>query len=454
MQRIKHIHFVGIGGAGMSGIAEVLLNQGYKISGSDREETKVTKRLARLGAKIFHDHAVENLTDAEALVVSSAIATDNEELVTARERHIPIIPRAQMLAELMRFHHGIAIAGTHGKTTTTSLIASVLSEGGLDPTFVIGGLLNSVGVHARLGQSRYFVVEADESDASFLYLNPLLSVVTNIDADHMLTYGNDFSRLKQAFLDFIHRLPFYGVAIVCIDDPVVQELLPRISRSIITYGFDEKAHVRAYDFKQEGITSIFKIKFHGKEHEITLNLPGKHNVLNALAAIAVGNECKVKMDLINGALRHFKGVGRRFDIRGELESPKVLVIDDYGHHPREIDVTLEAIRTAWPDRRLVMAFQPHRYTRTQALFEEFSHVLSKVDVLLLMDIYPASEDPIDGINSESLSKNIEKHGKIKPIQVKNIENLLKELPNVLQENDVLLLQGAGNIGSISQKLFS
>lgn len=454
MHRIKFIHFVGIGGAGMSGIAEVLLNQGYKVSGSDKQENNATRRLAKLGAKIFYEHDAKNITNANVLVTSSAIALDNPEVIAARKLRIPVIPRAQMLAELMRFHHGIAIAGTHGKTTTTSLIASVLSEGGLDPTFVIGGLLNSAGVHARLGQSRYFVAEADESDASFLYLSPTISVITNIDADHMITYGNDFQRLKQAFLDFIHRLPFYGLAIVCIDDPVIKEILPQIARPMVTYGFDENADIRASEFAQHGITSIFKVQTKDTELNINLNLPGRHNALNTLAAIAVGIECKIKPNLIAKSLQHFKGVGRRFDIRGELATPNVLVIDDYGHHPREIQVTLEAVKAAWPDRRLVLAFQPHRYTRTQALFDDFVKVLSAADVLLLLEIYPASEAPIPGISSHALADKIRDQRKINPIIAESVDQLLAILPQILHDDDILLLQGAGNIGTVSQRLIN
>lgn len=451
MHRIKFIHFVGIGGAGMSGIAEVLLNQNYKISGSDQQENNATRRLAKLGAKIFHEHAAKNIAHADVIVTSSAIALDNPEIVAAHQSRIPVIPRAQMLAELMRFHHGIAIAGTHGKTTTTSLIASVLSEGGLDPTFVIGGLLNSAGVHARLGKSRYFVAEADESDASFLYLNPTISVVTNIDADHMLTYGNDFNRLKQAFLDFLHRLPFYGLAIICTDDPIIKEIVPQISRPIVTYGFDESADIKGLAFMQHGIISQFKVQTNQTELNINLNLPGKHNALNALAAIAVGIECKIKPDLIGKSLQHFKGVGRRFDIRGELTTPRVLVIDDYGHHPREIQVTLEAVKAAWPNRRLVLVFQPHRYTRTQALFDDFVKVLLLADELLLLEIYSASETPIPEISSYNLANKIKKFGK-NPIVSKDINQLFNILPNILRDNDILLLQGAGNIGNVSQRL--
>jgi len=371
--------------------------------------------------------------------------------------HLPILPRAQMLAELMRFHYGIAIAGTHGKTTTTSLVASILAEAKLDPTYVIGGILNSSSASARLGAGKYFVVEADESDASFLYFNPMVSVVTNIDADHMQTYGNDFSRLKQAFLDFLHRLPFYGLAVVCIDDPVVQEVLPQISRPVITYGFSEVADVQIHDFKQQGFRCTFKIQWKQQNQElnIDLNLPGRHNVLNATAAAIVATECcNVDNNAVSSALSYFGGVGRRMQRYGEISVPqgKVLLVDDYGHHPQEILVTLQALRTAWPERRLVLAFQPHRYTRTQALFEDFTSVLSTADILLLMEIYAASENLIPGIDSRALIRNIRLRGKIEPIFISNNDDLLSTLPNVLQNGDILLIQGAGSIGAIAPRL--
>lgn len=457
MRRIENIHFIGIGGSGMSGIAEVLLNQGYKITGSDQNTNSVTKRLESLGAKIFKGHDAKNISDANAVVTSSAISPTNPELLAASNVHLPILPRAQMLAELMRFHYGIAIAGTHGKTTTTSLVASILAEAKLDPTFVIGGVLNSSSASARLGTSDYFVVEADESDASFLYFNPMASIITNIDADHMQTYGNDFNRLKQTFLDFLHRLPFYGLAVVCIDDQVVQEILPRISRPIITYGFSEAADVQISDFKQQGFSCDFKIrrKQQNQEIDIKLNLPGKHNVLNATAAAITAIECcHIDKNAVSSALSQFSGVGRRMQRYGEISMPqgKVLLIDDYGHHPQEISVTLQALRQALPDRRLVLAFQPHRYTRTRDLFEDFTSVLSTADALLLMEIYAASEKPIPGINGRALVRNIRQRGQIEPIFVANNEDLLKTLPNVLRDGDILLIQGAGSIGAIAPRL--
>jgi UDP-N-acetylmuramate--alanine ligase len=457
MRRIKSIHFIGIGGSGMSGIAEVLLNQGYDITGSDQNTNAVTKRLAALGAKIFVGHNAENIVGADAVVISGAINSFNPELQAANNIRLPILPRAQMLAELMRFHYGIAIAGTHGKTTTTSLVASILAEAGLDPTFVIGGILNSSSASARLGTGEYFVIEADESDASFLYFNPMASIVTNIDADHMQTYGNDFGRLKQAFLDFLHRLPFYGLAVVCIDDKVIKEILPQISRPVITYGFAEEADVQIRDFQQEGFNCSFKIRWQQQNQEmaIKLNLPGRHNVLNATAAAITAIECcHVARKDVGVALAQFSGVGRRMQRYGEISMPqgKVFLIDDYGHHPREILVTLQALRKAEPNRRLVLAFQPHRYTRTRDLFEDFTSVLATVDVLLLMEIYAASEQPIPGIDSRVLMRNIRQRGQVDPIFVANNDELLKVLPNVLRDGDILLVQGAGSIGAIAPRL--
>jgi UDP-N-acetylmuramate--alanine ligase len=457
MRQIKNIHFVGVGGSGMSGIAEVLLTQGYNVTGSDQNTNASTKRLSSLGATIFQGHNAANIEGADAIVISSAIDPANSEVQAAREARLPVLPRAQMLAELMRFHYGIAVAGTHGKTTTTSLLASILAEAGLDPTFVIGGILNSVSASARLGESKYFVVEADESDASFLCFNPMISIVTNIDVDHMQTYDNDFKKLKQAFLDFLHRLPFYGLAVICIDSPVVKELLPQISRPVLTYGFSKDADVRAYDFKQHGFGCDFKVKWAQLDTvlKIHLNLPGKHNVLNALAAIAVATEfCNVDVAAISSALESFTGVGRRVQRYGELSMPqgRVCLIDDYGHHPREIQVTLQALREAYPEKRLVLAFQPHRYSRTQTLFEDFTSVLSEADVLLLMEIYAASEEPIVGIDSRTLARNIRQRGKVEPIFVADNDELSVVLPTVLQEGDLLVVQGAGNIGSMAARL--
>lgn len=456
IEKYRNIHFIGIGGSGMSGIAEVLLNKGYTVTGSDQIENQTTRRLATIGAKIFIGHHADHVANADVIVVSSVIDQTNPEVIRAHEQHLPVLPRAQMLAELMRFHDGIAIAGTHGKTTTTSLIANIFAESRLDPTFVIGGLLNSIGTNAKLGTSNYFIVEADESDASFLYFNPTISVITNIDADHMQTYDNNFAKLKQAFLDFLHRLPFYGLAVVNFDHPVIKEILAQISRPVITYGFEDGADIQAFDFSQSEFISKFKVKRKQSDSilEITLNLPGLHNVSNALAAIGVASQCSISDIDISNALKTFKGVGRRLERYGELTMPrgKTLVIDDYGHHPEEIRATIMAIRKAYPKRRLVLAFQPHRYSRTQALFEDFASVLSSVDVLMLMEIYPASEKPIPGIDSRALARNIRNRGQVEPIYSENNESLLQLLPSILQDQDILLIQGAGNIGAITPTL--
>jgi len=459
MHHIKKIHLIGIGGSGMCGIAEVLLNQGYIVTGSDKIENAATSRLLERGANISFSHNKKNVTGADVVVTSSAITDDNPEVIEAYKKGIPILPRAQMLAELMRFHHGIAVSGTHGKTTTTSLIASLLEEGGLDPTFVIGGVLNSAGVNAHLGKSHYFVAEADESDASFLRLHPTMAVVTNIDADHMLTYSNDFNKLKQAFLDFLHNLPFYGVAVVCIDDVTVRDLVPDIIRPKITYGFSSDADVRADNFQQVGMSSSFEVIFKdgSPSLKIKLNLPGKHNALNALAAISVARECCVDDVSILRGLNNFKGVGRRLQFYGNLLMSQgiITVIDDYGHHPHEIEASLNAIRAAWPEKRLVLAFQPHRYSRTHALLEDFADILSRVDQLLLLDIYSAGEQPIEGVSSDVLAHNIQKRVKnrINPVVlVKGTPELLKVLDSVVCDGDILLLQGAGNIGLVAPKL--
>ncbi|MBS0290564.1 MAG: UDP-N-acetylmuramate--L-alanine ligase [Proteobacteria bacterium] len=455
MRRIKTIHFVGIGGVGMGGIAEVLLTQGYRVTGSDPTNNALTARLKSLGAHITHQHVADNVVGADVVVVSTAVKADNIEIVTAKAGRIPVVQRAAMLAELMRFRYGIAVAGTHGKTTTTSLIASLLAQGGLDPTFVIGGKLNSVGTNARLGASRYLVAEADESDASFLHLHPMVSVVTNIDTDHLGTYDNDFSKLKETFIQFLHNLPFYGVAVVCMDCPVIQSLLGKIARPIITYGFHERADYRAVDYKQEGIKTSFTVyRPQGTALNISLNLPGKHNALNALAAIAVALEEGVCEQAIVQALAEFAGIGRRFHIHGEYLAPlgHALVIEDYGHHPEEVRYTIEAARGAWPDKRLVMAFQPHRYTRTSMLFDDFTRVLSGVDVLVMLEVYGAGEDPISGADGRSLCRSIRSRGSVDPIFVPSIADLRQTLDNVLQGDDVLLLQGAGSIGSVAGEL--
>jgi len=455
MRRIRRIHFIGIGGAGMCGIAEVLLNQGYQISGSDAKAGKTTERLQSLGAQVFIGHQAQNVEQADVVVVSTAIDNTNPEIVAAREARLPIVRRAEMLGELMRYRHGIAIAGTHGKTTTTSLVTSILAEGGFDPTFVIGGLLNSAGTNAKLGGSRYLVAEADESDASFLHLQPMAAVVTNIDADHMDTYGGSFEKLKDTFIEFLHNLPFYGLAVVCGDDEVIRELLPRIARPTITYGFAESNDVRAVDVRQEGMQTHFTVlRPHKEPLAISLNLPGLHNVLNALAAIAIASDESVDDVAIQAGLASFAGVGRRFQQYGEfpVANGHVRLVDDYGHHPREVEATLKAARQSFPDRRLVLMFQPHRYTRTRDCFEDFVQVLSQVDVLLLLDVYSAGEKPIAGADSRTLARSIRARGLVEPIFIEKTDELVTLLKTVLQPNDVLLTQGAGTVGGLAIEL--
>ena len=455
MRRIKRIHFVGIGGAGMGGIAEVLLNEGYQISGSDIGENVVVKRLTKLGANIDIGHDSDNVNGASVIVVSTAIKADNPELLAAKKLRIPIVRRAEMLAELMRFRHGIAIAGTHGKTTTTSLIASVFGEAGLDPTFVIGGLLNSAGTNARLGTSRYLIAEADESDASFLHLQPMVAVITNIDEDHMDTYGGDFNKLKDTYIEFLHNLPFYGVAVVCIDNPVVRELLPRISRAVITYGFSEDADIKASNYQQNGNVSSVTVQRVGKaDLQLSLNLPGEHNVLNALAAVAVAEDEGVNEQAIINSLSNFAGIGRRFEHLANLSTAQgdMVLIDDYGHHPSEVKATIIAMRKGWPDKRLVMVFQPHRYSRTRDLFEDFVEVLSQVDCLFLLDVYAAGEAPIASADSKSLARSIRQRGQLEPIYVSNVEQLPQLLATQLQAKDMVITQGAGNIGALARCL--
>ena len=460
MRRIRGIHFVDIGGVGMCGIAEVLLNQGYEISGSDIRASAVTERLKSCGATIHIGHRESNVQGVDAVVVSSAVGEDNPEVRGARAQRIPVVRRAEMLAELMRYRHGIAVAGTHGKTTTTSLIASVLTQGKLDPTYVIGGRLTSAGTNAKLGESRYLVAEADESDASFLHLQPMVAIVTNIDADHMSTYGGDFSVLKKTFVEFLHNLPFYGLAVLCTDDPVVCEILPLISRPIITYGFNESADYRAVDIEQCGMQTRFTAQRPNglADLAVCLNMPGEHNVLNALATIAVATDEGLGDQAIIDGLGQFEGVGRRFQIQGHFPltaaqgGGEVMMVDDYGHHPREVGVTLEAIRAGWPEKRLVMVYQPHRYSRTRDLYEDFVQVLSGTDVLLLMDIYPAGEEPIAGADGRSLCRSIRQRGQVDPIFVERGEDVGKILQNILQPGDLLLTQGAGDIGGISNGL--
>lgn len=462
MGRIRHIYFIGIGGAGMSGIAEVMLNMGYQVSGSDLQLSRVTERLAKAGATVYQGHSAHQVEQAHVIVTSTAVSKDNPEVLRARELRIPIIPRAEMLAELMRFQFGIAIAGTHGKTTTTSLVASVLAEGGLDPTFVIGGKLNSAGTNARLGGSKYLVAEADESDASFLHLQPMISVVTNIEADHMDTYGGDFEKLKSTFNDFLHQLPFYGLAVLCIDDPVVAELVEDISKPVKTYGLENKeADVRAFDIEQQFNRTSFKVSCkntdgqHNEWLSITLNMPGLHNVQNALAAIAIADELGVEKQKIAQALEKFAGIGRRFQMYGELDinNHKAMLIDDYGHHPTEVNATIEAIRKGWPDKRLVVLFQPHRYSRTRDLFEDFVHALSKVDQLILLEVYSAGEDAITGADSRALSRSIRNRGKVDPIFLEDHDEINSVLQATIQDGDILLTLGAGNVGSIGAGIY-
>jgi len=454
--KVKHVHFVGIGGAGMSGIAEVLANQGYRVSGSDLHASPATERLARLGVRVTIGHRAENAQGADAVVVSTAVAADNPEVTAARERDVPIVPRALMLAELMRLKQGIAVAGTHGKTTTTSLIASVLAEGGLDPTFVIGGRLLSVDANARLGKGDFLVAEADESDASFLYLSPVLAVVTNIDADHMETYGQDFDRLKRAFVDFVQRLPFYGVAVLCLDDPNVRDILPRIAKPVVTYGLAEEAKLRAVEVVNVGARMRFVARAPGTHDlEIELALAGVHNVQNALAAIAVGREAGVDDAAIAKALAEFRGVGRRFQRYGDVALPgggTFTLIDDYGHHPAEMRATLDAVRASFPARRVVLAFQPHRYTRTRDLFEDFVRVLSTVDALVLVDVYPAGEAPIVAADGRALARALRVAGKIEPVFVENVGEVAEAVRAVARPDDVVVTMGAGSIGSVSAQL--
>jgi len=455
--KVRRIHFVGIGGSGMSGIAEVMLNLGYEVSGSDIVDNAATRRLAGLGARVVIGHRSENIAAADAVVVSTAVKDGNPEVLLARERQIPVVPRALMLAELMRLKQGIAVAGTHGKTTTTSLVASVLAEGGFDPTFVIGGRLTSAGAHARLGSGEFLVAEADESDASFLHLTPVIAVVTNIDADHMETYGHDFGRLKQAFVDFLQHLPFYGAAILCEDDRNLREIMPSVSKPIVRYGLAESAHIRAVDVRHEGAQMKFSVLRPGSapKLDIVLNLPGVHNVLNALAAIAVADEVGVTDAAIVKALADFKGVGRRFQRYGEIalkDGGRFTLIDDYGHHPAEMAATLAAARGAFPGRRLVLAFQPHRYTRTRDCFEDFVRVLTSVDVLLLAEVYPAGEAPIVAADGRALVRAIRVTGALEPIFVEDIGELPQQILNVARDGDVVLTMGAGSIGGVPGKL--
>ncbi|MDX1334907.1 MAG: UDP-N-acetylmuramate--L-alanine ligase [Gammaproteobacteria bacterium] len=456
MRRIHHIHFIGIGGAGMGGIAEVVSHLGYTVTGSDIARNAMTSRLEEQGINIFIGHDASHVEGADAVVVSTAVRDDNPEVVRAREQRVPIVPRAEMLAELMRFRYGIAIAGTHGKTTTTSLVASLMAEGELDPTFVIGGKLNSTDSHSSLGRGKFLVAEADESDASFLYLQPTISIVTNIDADHMETYGGDYNRLRATFIEFLHHLPFYGLAILCIDDSGVKDILAEVTRPVLTYGLSEEADVRAVNLRHEGTRSLFEVALPDRNVnlEVQLNMPGQHNVLNALAAIAVAHELGVSDQDIQKSLSDFQGVGRRFQLQGEVKSANgtVLMVDDYGHHPTEIEATLAAAREAWPDRRLVLVFQPHRYTRTRDLFEDFTRVLSEADILVMLEVYAAGEDPIAGADSRTLCRAIRQRGRVDPVFVEQPEELASTLTNLITEGDVVITQGAGNVGALAAML--
>ena len=453
--KVKNIHFIGIGGSGMSGIAEVLLNLGFQVSGSDLATNSVTARLKAAGATVYQGHQKENLIDADVVVVSSAVNESNPEVMEARARKIPVVPRALMLAELMRFRQGIAVAGTHGKTTTTSLIASILAEAGMDPTYVIGGRLESANANAKLGTGEYIVAEADESDASFLHLTPVMAVVTNIDADHMDTYEHSFDKLKTAFVDFLQQLPFWGMAVVCVDDANIRKILPRITKPIMTYGFSEDARIRAINVVADDAKMQFTVlRINGvtTEFDVTLNLPGKHYVLNALAAIAIASELSVPDAAIIKALREFKGVGRRFERYGEIKAPSggtFTLIDDYGHHPVEMEAVIAAARGAFPGRRLVLAFQPHRYTRTRDCFESFVKVLSSVDAVLLTEVYSAGEPQIVAADTRSLVRAIRIVGKVEPLFVETTAELPQAIANTVKSGDVVIVMGAGSIGQVA-----
>jgi UDP-N-acetylmuramate--alanine ligase len=456
MRRINRIHFVGIGGAGMSGIAEVLVNQGFTVSGSDLAVSRATRHLEKLGATVYQGHQSNQVEGADVLVVSTAVADDNPELLAARELRIPVVPRAEMLAELMRFRRGIAVAGTHGKTTTTSLTASLLAEAGMDPTFVIGGLLNAWGSNARLGTGEYLVAEADESDGSFLLLQPVVALITNIDRDHLEAYEHSFENLRKAFLEFLHHLPFYGAAVLCIDDEQVAEMIPSVTRAVVTYGLSEQSDVRATDLIQEGRMMYFRAHLPNQDEaiEVALNLPGVHNVRNALGAIAIAWELGLELPPIVDSLRSFEGVGRRFAEVGNFTVPngEIMVVEDYGHHPSELDATIIAARAGWPEKRIVTVFQPHRFTRTQDLFDDFSQVLASSDVVVLTDIYPAGEEAIDGVDSGALCQSIRARGRVNPILVSDVNDIPAELPAMLEDGDLVLLLGAGNIGAIAQQI--
>ncbi|WWO97714.1 MAG: UDP-N-acetylmuramate--L-alanine ligase [Candidatus Dasytiphilus stammeri] len=456
----KNIHFVGIGGCGMGSIASLLAKEGYQISGSDLVPNAMTQHLISLGAKIYFYHHPANIKNASVVVLSTAISDDNPEILAAYQARIPVIRRAEMLAELMRFRYGIAISGTHGKTTTTAMIVSIYHEAGLDPTFINGGLIKFTGTNARMGKSKYLIVEADESDASFLYLQPMVVIVTNIEAEHLDYYQGNFENLKKTFINFLHNLPFHGRAIICLDDKVIRQIIPYIKRQIITYGFNEKADIRIKNYEAHGIKAHFSIVRHSMPRlSVILNAPGRHNALNAAAAIALATQEGINDKIICDALENYQGTTRRFDFLGEFDlenvngtTGKILLIDDYGHHPHEVEVTIQTVRASWPDKRIIMVFQPHRYTRTRDLYDYFVKVLSHVDVLLLLEVYPAGEQSIPGINSNTLCNTIIKQGKIHPILVYKTHDLPKMLASLLADNDVIIVQGAGNIGKIAHKL--
>ncbi len=457
MRRIHRIHMVGIGGSGMGGIAEVLLNLGYAVQGSDLKANSVTQRLLRLGATVFIGHSADHLGEADVIVVSSAVNRANPEVAAALAKRIPVVPRAEMLAELMRFRYSIAVAGTHGKTTTTSLVASVLAEGGLDPTFVIGGRLKSADSNAKLGAGRFLVAEADESDASFMHLQPMIAIVTNIDNDHLPTHEGDFSRLKQSFVDFLHNLPFYGLAVLCVDDVNVQSILGDVARPFVTYGFTPEADIRAVEVVRDGLQSRYQALRTGHGPlALTINLPGRHNVLNSLAAVAVASELQIPAAAIQRALANFQGIDRRLQQLGDIEWPagRALLVDDYGHHPTEIAATLEAVRQGWPARRLVLAFQPHRYTRTRDLLDDFGRALSGCDVLLITEVYAAGEAPIAGADGRAICRAVRTRGLMEPVFVERVEDLAQSLRGVLHDGDIVLTMGAGNIGAVAQELKS
>lgn len=455
MRRVKTVHMVGIGGVGMAGIARVLLNLGYAVTGSDVKDGAATQSLVEIGATVYIGHAAENAAQADVVVVSTAVAADNPEVAAAHERLVPVVRRAEMLAELMRFRYGIAVAGTHGKTTTTSLVASLLADGDLDPTFIVGGKVLGAGSNARLGEGPYLVAEADESDASFLFLTPMMAIVTNIDADHLETYDGQFSKLTDTFVEFLHHLPFYGLAVLCVDDPVVRSILPQVGRPIVTYGIDHEADFRAEDLVFDGTGTRFMLRHNGDEaFPVHLNLPGHHNVLNALAAAAVAYELGVDMAAIGASLSQFAGIHRRCEVHGEitLGDKQVLLVDDYGHHPREVASTIDAVSGAWPDRRLVVVFQPHRFSRTHDLYDDFCQVLADLDVLVLCEVYAAGETPIANADGRALARGVRARGRVDPVFVEDVHSLPQILSGVLADGDVVLTLGAGDIGTLAQQL--